>query len=107
MQAYCLRFLSSRCLDHARRRFVHTYSSHKTPFCYCYSGAVALKPRDWGKHVDVVRLVPDENISLPQLFLSCSSPPMLRAHIEQPQDALLLLLQQRSGTQAVRLGQAH
>ena len=50
--------------------YAHYYSSHKTPFCYCYSGAVAPKPHDWGKHIDVVRPALIENVLDPRLLLS-------------------------------------
>ena len=35
--------------------YAHYYSHHATPFTYCYSAAVAPKPKDWGRHIDVVR----------------------------------------------------
>ena len=36
----------------------HFYSYHRTPFTYCYSAAVAPKPKDWGPHIDVVGPLP-------------------------------------------------
>ena len=75
--------------------YAHYYSHHKTPFTYCYSPHVAPKPKDWGKHIDVVRAL--------------CFPGDLRwqAKPELPQDTLHLLLQPPRGPNIEGVGQAH